>query len=51
MALNIPLDEEGQVTFNATLFAIVRHTLTIDVQGLWCHFHSIIISAPFSFQE
>lgn len=34
MALNIPLDEEGRVTFNATLFAIVRGALSIDAQGL-----------------
>ena len=33
MRLNIPLSEDGMVTFNATLFAIVRQSLTIELQG------------------
>ena len=33
MRLNIPLMEDGTVTFNATLLAIVRQALRINTTG------------------
>ena len=33
---------DGKVTFNATLFALVRTTLKIHCQGMWYEFGMIL---------
>ncbi len=34
VAMNVPLHADGTVTFNATLFALVRTSLKIKTEGL-----------------
>jgi len=34
VAMNMPLNSDGTVTFNATLFALVRTALKIKTEGL-----------------
>ncbi len=33
--MNMPLNSDGTVMFNATLFALVRTNLQIKVTGIW----------------
>ena len=33
--MNMPLNSDGTVTFNATLFALVRTSLKIKTEGVW----------------
>lgn len=33
--MNMPLNSDGTVTFNATLFALVRTSLKIKTEGAW----------------
>lgn len=33
--MNMPLNSDGTVTFNATLFALVRTSLKIKTEGMW----------------
>lgn len=35
--MNVPLHPDGTVTFNATLFALVRTSLKIKTEGLTSH--------------
>lgn len=35
VAMNMPLNSDGTVTFNATLFALVRTSLKIKTEGAW----------------
>lgn len=35
--MNMPLNGDGTVTFNATLFALVRTALKIKTEGLSTH--------------
>lgn len=35
--MNMPLNSDGTVTFNATLFALVRTALKIKTEGLSAH--------------
>lgn len=35
--MNMPLNSDGTVTFNATLFALVRTALKIKTEGLSIH--------------
>ncbi len=35
VAMNMPLNSDGMVTFNATLFALVRTALKIKTEGIW----------------
>ena len=35
VAMNMPLNSDGTVTFNATLFALVRTSLKIKTEGVW----------------
>lgn len=34
VAMNVPLNSDGTVTFNATLFALVRTSLKIKTEGM-----------------
>lgn len=34
VAMNMPLNNDGMVTFNATLFALVRTALKIKTEGI-----------------
>ena len=34
--MNMPLNSDGTVTFNATLFSLVRTALKIKTEG-WCY--------------
>lgn len=36
VAMNMPLNSDGMVTFNATLFALVRTALKIKTEGICC---------------
>lgn len=38
VSMNMPLNSDGTVMFNATLFALVRTNLTIKVTGNFKHF-------------
>lgn len=35
VAMNMPLNSDGTVTFNATLFALVRTSLKIKTEGVY----------------
>lgn len=37
--MNMPLNSDGTVTFNATLFALVRTGLRIKTEGIHTHTH------------
>lgn len=37
--MNMPLNSDGTVTFNATLFALVRTGLRIKTEGTHAHTH------------
>lgn len=41
--MNMPLNSDGTVTFNATLFALVRTALKIKTEG-----EGLLTGAPFS---
>lgn len=43
--MNMPLNSDGTVTFNATLFALVRTALKIKTEG-----EGVLMSAPFSLE-
>jgi hypothetical protein len=36
--MNMPLNSDGTVMFNATLFALIRTNLKIKVDGKFCYF-------------
>lgn len=36
ISMNMPLNSDGTVTFNATLFALVRTALKIKTEGIKC---------------
>lgn len=44
VAMNMPLNSDGTVTFNATLFALVRTALKIKTDGQYgrTHIHTLI---------
>jgi hypothetical protein len=48
--MNVPLHSDGTVTFNATLFALVRTSLKIKTDGQPAHTHTqcIIHTSLFS---
>lgn len=46
VGMNMPLNSDGTVTFNATLFALVRTALKIKTEG-----EGLLMSAPFSLEE
>ena len=37
VSMNMPLNSDGTVTFNATLFALVRTALKIKTEGGWVY--------------
>jgi len=41
--MNMPLNSDGTVTFNATLFALVRTALKIKTDGLYMRTHKRIL--------
>lgn len=41
VAMNVPLHSDGTVTFNATLFALVRTSLKIKTEGQSGHIHRV----------
>lgn len=45
VGMNMPLNSDGTVTFNATLFALVRTALKIKTEG-----EGLLMSAPFSLE-
>lgn len=42
--MNVPLHPDGTVTFNATLFALVRTSLKIKTEGSPTHTHTHLVS-------
>ena len=41
--MNMPL-EDGKVTFNSTLFGLVKAALNIDCSGMYCILSNIILN-------
>lgn len=46
VGMNMPLNSDGTVTFNATLFALVRTALKIKTEG-----EGLLVGTPFSGRE